>query len=112
VRNTKTGSERANPTGDVIVFTNPLADRAGKIVGRLYAHCTTTWGARNYLRSSTTCTAVIDLRDGTLTMQANSKPGVPTTTGAVTGGTSSYTNARGVFLADDRSGDLTITLAG
>lgn len=110
VRNTKAGSERANATGDVIVFTNPIADGSGKVVGRLYADCTTTKGARNYLRSTTTCAGVIDLRDGTLTLQANTKPGVPTTTGAVTGGTGSYAGARGVFVADDRSGDLTITL--
>jgi drug/metabolite transporter (DMT)-like permease len=111
VRNTKPKSERSNSTGDGIVFTNPLADASGSIVGKQYADCTTTKGARNFLRSTTTCVVVIDLRDGSLTLQANSKPGVPTTTGAVTGGTRSYANARGVFVADDRSGDLTITLA-
>jgi hypothetical protein len=111
VRNTKPSSPQANPTGDVIVFTNPVADGSRNVVGTLYAECTTTKGARNFLRSTTTCTAVIDLRNGTLTLQANSKPGVPTTTGAVTGGTGPYANARGVFVADDRSGDLTITLA-
>lgn len=111
VRNTKASSDRANATGDVIVFTNPLADGAGKVVGKLYADCTTTKGARNFLRSTTTCTGVIDLRDGTLTLQANSKPGVPTTTGAVTGGTGAYANARGVLVADVRTADTTITLA-
>jgi hypothetical protein len=112
VRNTKSSSERANSTGDVIVFTNPLADEAGKVVGTLYADCTTTKGARHFLRSTTTCTGVIDLRDGTLTLQANSKPGVPTTTGAVTGGTGAYANARGIFVANDTTSDTTITLAG
>ena len=29
----------------------------------------------------------------------------------MTGGTGPYANTRGVFIADDRSGDLTITLA-
>jgi hypothetical protein len=112
VRNTKASSQRANATGDVIVFTNAIADGSGKVVGRLYADCTTTMGARNYLRSTTTCSGVIDLRDGTLTLQANTKPGIPTTTGAVTGGTGSHAGARGVFVADDRSGDVTITLSG
>jgi Dirigent-like protein len=114
VRNTKPKTERANSTGDVIVFTNPLADTSGKVVGKLYADCTTTRGARNFLRSTTTCTAVMELRDGTLTLQANSKPGVATTTGAVTGGTGAYTNARGVFVAKDArdGGDTKITLAG
>jgi hypothetical protein len=111
VRNTKPSSRRANETGDVIVFTNPVADGSRNVVGTLYAECTTTKGARNFLRSTTTCIGVMDLRNGTLTLQANSKPGVPTTTGAVTGGTGPYANARGVFVADDRSGDLTITLA-
>jgi hypothetical protein len=68
VRNTKPKSERANPTGDVIVFTNPVADDAGRVVGTLYANCTTTKGARDFLRSTTTCTAVAALRDGTLTL--------------------------------------------
>jgi hypothetical protein len=58
-----------------------------------------------------TCTAVVDLRDGTLTVQANSRPVVATATGAVTGGSGSYANARGVFVANDVSGDLTVTLA-
>jgi hypothetical protein len=113
VRNTKPKSERANSTGDVIVFTNPLADASGKVVGKLYADCTTTKGARNFLRSTLTCTAVMALRDGTLTAQANSKPGIPTTTGAVTGGTGAYANSRGVFVSKDPSagGDTTITLA-
>jgi hypothetical protein len=111
VRNTKPSSQRANPTGDVIVFTNPLADSSRNVVGTAYVECTTTKGARNFMRSTITCTGVIDLRNGTLTLQANNKPSVPTITGAVTGGTGRYANARGVFIADDRSSDLTITLA-
>lgn len=112
VRNTKPKSERANATGDVIVFTSPLADASGQVVGRLFADCTTTRGARDFLKSITTCAGVIALRDGTLTLQANSRPGVPTTTGAVTGGTGAYANSRGVFVAEDTSGDVTVTLAG
>jgi hypothetical protein len=111
VRNTKPPSERANVMGDLIVFTNPVADDSGKVVGRQFAECTTTQGARNYLRSTTTCTGVMDLRDGTITLQANSKPGVPTTTGAVTGGTGAYAGADGVFAANDRNGRMTVTLA-
>jgi hypothetical protein len=112
VRNTKPRSRRSNSMGDGIVFTNPLADGSGKVVGRLYADCTTTKGARNFLRSTITCAAVVVLTDGTLTLQANSKPGVPTTTGAVTGGTGAYANARGVFAAEDAGagGETTFTL--
>jgi hypothetical protein len=111
VRNSKPKSERANPFGDVIVFTNPVADGAGRAVGTLYANCTTTKGARDFRRSTTTCTGVVALPDGTLTVAGNNRPGVATTTGAVTGGTGSYANARGVFVANDVSGDLTVTLA-
>jgi hypothetical protein len=111
VRNTKPKSQQANPTGDVIVFTNPVADASRKVVGKLFVHCTTTKGARHFMRSTTTCAGVIELRDGTLTLQANSRPGVPTTTGAVTGGTGAYANSRGVFVSEESSEDLTITLA-
>jgi hypothetical protein len=51
------------------------------------------------------------LRKCTLTLQANSKPGVPTTTGVVTGGTRSYAHVRGVFVAKDATADFTVTLA-
>jgi hypothetical protein len=89
-----------------------LADPSGKVVGKLYAQCTTTRGARNFLRSTVTCTGVMVLRECTLTLQANSKPGVPTTIGAVTGGTGAYAHARGVFVAKDATADFTVTLAG
>jgi hypothetical protein len=54
---------------------------------------------------------VLALRDGTLTVRANSRPGVKTTTRPVTGGNGSHANARGVFVANDVSGELTVTLA-
>ena len=49
---------------------------------------------------------------GTLTVQAMNSPGVATTTGAVTGGTGAYANARGTFTSvEGRSGSTdTITL--
>jgi hypothetical protein len=111
VRNTKGASRRANRSGDVIVFTNPLVDEAGRRVGRLYADCITTLGARDFRRSTTTCTGVMVLPAGTLTLQANSRPGVPTTVGAVTGGTGDYANARGVFVSNDTQRNMTVRLA-
>lgn len=56
--------------------------------------------------------AVYALRDGTVTLQANSSPGKSTTTGAVTGGTRAYANARGVFVSKETNAgaDTTITL--
>jgi hypothetical protein len=114
VRNTKTKSSRANSLGDVIVFTNPLADASGQVVGKLHASCATTVGARNFLKSSMTCDGVAVLRDGTLTWQAAFKVGASSVNGAVTGGTGAYANARGVLVSrEDRSGTHdTITLAG
>ena len=114
VRNTKTKSSRANSLGDVIVFTNPLADASGQVVGKLHANCATTVGARNFLKSAITCHGAAVLRDGTLTWQAAFKVGASTVTGAITGGTGAYANARGAFVSKtDRTGKHdTITLAG
>jgi hypothetical protein len=99
VRNTKTRSEQANMQGDVIAFTNPLADAAGKRVGKLSGSCVTTTGSRNFMKSTLTCLGVLSLRDGTLTIQLDTRPRAAETTGAVTGGTGAYANARGVFVA-------------
>ena len=114
VRNTKTKSSRANSLGDVIVFTNPLADASGQVVGKLHANCATTVGARNFLKSSMTCSGVLVLRDGTLSFQAAFKVSASTVTGAVTGGTGAYANARGTFVSKEARGGSqdTITLAG
>jgi hypothetical protein len=114
IRNTKGAPRQSNLQGDLLAFTNPLADASGKRVGKISVSCTTTTGARNFLKSTLTCVGVLTLADGTLTVQANSSPGSPTTTGAVTGGTGAYANARGVFASTEAQGgaDDTITLAG
>ena len=114
VRNTRGAGRQANSQGDLIVFTNPLADSSGKVIGRLHATCVTTVGARNFLRSTMACTGVMALRAGKLTVQVTTSPGNPTTTGAVTGGTGAYANARGVFVSKEADGGSndTITLAG
>jgi hypothetical protein len=113
IRNTKTTSRRANSAGDLIVFTNPLADPSGKVVGKASAACTTTTGARNFVKSVVTCHGVLVLPDGTMTLQANVSLDSPTTTGAVTGGTGAYANARGVVISKQGSNGSqdTITLA-
>jgi allene oxide cyclase len=108
VRNTRTKMRRANLQGDLLVFTNPLLDGSGAKVGKVAASCVTTTGARNFEKSVMTCTGVMTLRDGTLTLQANISPSAPVT-GAVTGGTGAYAYARGVLTSVD--GVDTITLA-
>jgi hypothetical protein len=114
IRNTKGASRRSNHQGDLLVIVNPLANASGHVVGRVNAACTTTTGARNFLRSTATCTGVVVLPGGTLTLQALISPGIATTTGAITGGTGAYTNARGVLVSEEGRGGSkdTITLAG
>ena len=112
IRNTKDASRRSNLAGDVIVFANPVIDAAGKRIGKTSVSCITTTGSRNFMKSALTCHGVTKLPDGSLMMQAIVAPNAPTTTGAVTGGTGAYANARGVFTSSEgESGSLTtITL--
>lgn len=113
IRNTKSASQRANLLGDLIVFTNALADTGGKVVGRLHVKCVTTTGSSNFLKSKLTCDGVMTLPGGTMTLQAITGPASQTTNGAITGGTGVYANARGVFASTERrtgGSDDTITL--
>jgi len=109
---TKSASARALATGDLIVFTNPLADAAGTRAGKLYATCTTTVGNKSFLKATLTCTAVMTLADGSLSVVTNTSPGSAKTTGAVVGGTGAYAGARGTLVSKQgKSGsDDTITL--
>jgi hypothetical protein len=112
VRNTKTKNRRSNLLGDLIVFTSPLADSGGRRVGRIHVSCVTTVGSSNFEKSIAACSGSMVTPQGTLTLQAMTSPGVATTTGAVTGGTGAYANARGVFTSvEGRNGSTdTITL--
>jgi hypothetical protein len=112
IRNTKGASRRSNLAGDVIAFTNPVVDAAGKRIGKTSVSCVTTTGSRNFTRSAMTCLGVTELPDGSLTFQGIVAPSASATNGTVTGGTGAYANARGVFTStEDRSGSqTTITL--
>jgi hypothetical protein len=112
IRNTKGASSRSNLQGDVLAFTSPLADSSRKRVGKASTSCVTTTGARKFTKSTATCTGVVELADGTLTVQFNTTPRQPVT-GAVTGGTGAYASARGVFTSKPtESGTVdTITLS-
>jgi hypothetical protein len=114
VRNTRTESQQSNPQGDLIVFTNPVTDASGTPIGKLHAQCVTTVGARDFRRSTITCTAVLHLRDGNLMGQFIANPAGTTTTGAITGGTGAYANARGVIESKhtQAGSNDTITLTG
>jgi hypothetical protein len=98
IRNTD-GPRRANLQGDVISSVSPLTDEAGARVGKSHLACITTKGARNFLDSQMTCTAIAELHGGTLIAQF--VDGIDeTVTGAITGGTGAYAGATGVFVAE------------
>jgi hypothetical protein len=110
VRNTRTASQQSNSQGDLIVFTNPVADASGT----LHAQCVTTVGARDFRKSTITCAAVLHLRDGDLMGQFIASVAGTATTGAITGGTGAYANARGVIVSKhtQAGSNDTITLTG
>ena len=114
IRNTKAKSSQANSLGDLIVFTNRLADSSGKVVGKNHASCATTVGARNFPKSDITCSGSLVLADGTMSWQGTFNVGSSSGTGTITGGTGAYANARGVFVTkqDGKGTHDTITLAG
>lgn len=114
VRNTKGAPQQANRHGDQIVFTSRLADAGGAVTGRMHVECVTTTGARDFRKSLMTCSGVMAVRDGTLTLQALVSAGGDATSGAVTGGTGAYAGARGTFTSEARPGGAldTIVLVG
>ena len=112
IRNTKPKSAQSNLLGDVIVFTNRIADASGKVIGKNHAVCATTVGARKFPKSVITCHGSVVLGDGTMTWQGAFKVGGSTRTSAITGGTGAYANARGVVVSKQDQGNTldTITL--
>jgi hypothetical protein len=114
VRNTRTASRQSNSPGDLIVFTNPVTDASGTRIGKLHAECATTVGARDFRKSTITCAAVLHLRDGDLMGQFIASLADTATTGAITGGTGVYANARGVIVSKhtQAGSNDTITLTG
>ncbi len=81
--------------GDQLVFSQELRAASGKRIGRLYSKCTSTAGAP-LSRARYVCEGVYRFADGTLTT-AGIADFAETSTGAVTGGTGAYANARGTF---------------
>ena len=108
----KAKGEPSASLGDLIVFTNPLADAAGKRIGRLYSHCTTVVAARQANKAAYVCEGVVVLGGGTLTIQALLAHAGAMVHGTVTGGTGAYANARGTLVSQPtKSGsDDTISL--
>jgi Dirigent-like protein len=112
IRNNPRSSGRANLQGDLLVITNPLADSSGKRVGKMSMSCVTTTGASDFMKSTFTCSGLMTLPDGSLTLQGNVQPSKPATSAAVTGGTGVYANATGEVVSKQADGGAvdTITL--
>jgi hypothetical protein len=98
--------------GDRIVFTNPLVSAAGKRVGRLYLHCTVVVAAQQANKAAFACDGAIALAGGTLSVQTLLPHAGATVHGMVTGGTGTYSNARGTLTSKPTKtgADDTITL--
>lgn len=82
--------------GDQLVFTQKLRGASDKQIGRLYAKCASTAGAP-LTRARYLCEGVYSLADGTMTIAALVRFSETGTSGAITGGTGAYANARGTF---------------
>jgi hypothetical protein len=88
--------------GDRLVFSNPVFDTAGQLIGRDGAECVivridpTEPPARQQIVQ---CTMSVQLADGQITVQGLAQG--TENHFAVTGGTGAYRNARGEVLARD-----------
>jgi hypothetical protein len=98
--NKKGGPPRAS-LGDEIVLSNPLFDAADKRVGDLQAVCTTVKAGRED-KASYVCEGVAHLNTGDILLAARLKEqiGGVVVSGAITGGTGPYANARGTFTSE------------
>jgi allene oxide cyclase len=82
--------------GDQLIVSNLLFDSANKRVGSLQAVCTTVKAGRD--NATYLCQGVAHLNDGDLLLEARLQDQV-TISGAITGGTGAYANARGTFTS-------------
>lgn len=88
--------------GDRLVFSNPLYDIAGQVIGRDGAECVVVRidpGESPERQQIVQCTISVQLADGQITVQGLAQG--PENTFAVTGGTGRYRKARGEALAKD-----------
>jgi hypothetical protein len=80
-------------------MTYPIADSARRVLGKLHIDCVTTIGARDFTKSTISCSGVVVLRNGSMTVQAVFRPDGAPVRGAVTGGTGEYAGAKGTFAS-------------
>jgi hypothetical protein len=89
-------------TGDALVLSNSLT---GSKNGSIQAVCTVVVAG---LRPAFLCQGVAHLNDGDLLLEARFKDREDATvvSGAITGGTGAYANARGTFTSQDNKGGV------
>lgn len=111
IRNTKGAGRQSMLTGDLIVFTNPVVDAAGKKVGRLAASCTAVLGNKNFLKAKMACDVTYLLTDGVIYATSTFAVSEPSVAFAVVGGTGAYANARGTGTStENKDGSAVDTL--
>jgi len=112
----KRKGEPSASLGDDLTFSNPLADAGGNRIGTLYVRCTIVRASRLISHATTLCHGAFSFPGkGTLMLEA--LPGsldAKSVTGAVSGGTGSFANARGTFTSTNTKtgSDDTVTFAG
>jgi len=101
--------------GDALVFSQVLRAAGGKNIGRIYAKCAAIVPGP-LTRARYLCEGVYSFADGTLTISGLSSFSQTTMTGAITGGTGAYANARGTFTSKapkpGANTQTVVTLAG
>lgn len=108
IRNTKAG-KKANSQGDLLAWTNPIVDLAGRVIGKESISCVTTAGNKSFMKSELLCTVEDRLPAGRIysTGTVDFKDEVSF---AVVGGTGEYAGARGTGLSTQGGAKTTITL--
>ncbi len=101
--------------GDALVFSQVLRAAGGKNIGRIYAKCAAIVPGP-LTRARYLCEGAYSFADGTLTISGLSSFSQTTMTGAITGGTGAYANARGTFTSKapkpGANTQTVVTLAG
>jgi len=92
--------KRPTPSmGDYFVFYSPLSDTAGARQGSLEAQCTIIKLSKKAKQEVDLCQGVISLKNGDIFLSARVTEQSENVTGAITGGTGAYANARGTFTS-------------
>src|SRR4051812_26962508 len=104
-------SKKRPSMGDYFVFTSPVSDAAGARQGELEVQCTITKASKKVSQEVDLCQGVVNLKTGDIFLSARVKGEGTNVTGAVTGGTGAYANARGTFtsIGDPATDTLTFT---